>query len=128
MRVRYWAVVLAGLCLTALGCNSKEYSGPTVDKFTGVVTSNGKPISIPPGTHFQIRLRHESGQSFGIPINTDGTFEIGWMPLGHYEILTESTKEGQRGGMGKARVPGPGLQVTAGKTEYTIDLGKNFKF
>lgn len=125
MRVRFCALLMAMIAASVFGCNSREYSGPTVEKFTGTITANGKQITVKPGEHLTIQMRHESGQTFGIPIKEDGTFEIGWMPLGHYDLITEKYKDGQRGGPSKVGV-GP-FQVTNDRTEYTIDLGKRWK-
>jgi hypothetical protein len=125
MRVLQFAVLFAAMAATAFGCNSREYSGPTVEKFTGTVTHNGKQITLKPEERLTIQMRHESGQTFGIPIQPDGTFEIGWMPLGHYDLIAERYKDGQRGGPSKT---GAGtFQVMNGKTEYTIELGKSGK-
>jgi hypothetical protein len=49
------------------------------------------------------------------------------MPLGHYEVLTETRKAGQKGGASKGHEPG-GLTIMDGRTEHTIELGKNLKF
>lgn len=125
MRVGFCACLLAALAASALGCSGREYSGPTVEKFIGTVTQNGKQISVKPGERLTIQMRHESGQVFGIPIKEDGTFEIGWMPLGHYDLIAEKYKDGQRGGPSKTGVGG--FQVMNGKTEYNIELGKHWK-
>jgi hypothetical protein len=125
MRVLFGALLLIVSITIANGCNSREYSGPTVDKFTGTVTHNGKQITVKPGERLTIQMRHESGQVFGIPIHPDGTFEITWMPLGHYSLISEKYKDGQRGGPSKTGVGD--FQVMNGKTEYTIELGKNWK-
>jgi hypothetical protein len=127
MRVLASALLLAVLVLPAVGCGSgREYDGPTVDKFTGTVTKDGKPFTVPGGDRFTIQARHESNMTFGIPIKSDGTFEIGWMPLGNYTLFAELYKAGQKGRPNKVTIPG-GLQVMLGKTEYNIELGKNFK-
>lgn len=125
MRLRFCAVLMLALTATAFGCNSREYSGPTVEKFTGTVTHNGKQITLKPEERLTIQMRHESGQTFGIPIQPNGTFEIGWMPLGHYDLIAEKHKDGQRGGPSKTGVGS--FQVMNGKTDYTIELGKSWK-
>jgi hypothetical protein len=127
MRVFVLVLLFAGLVLPAIGCKpGKEFDGPTVDHFTGKVVSNGKPISIPPGEKLKLQLRHESSHYYGIDINPDGTFEIGWMPIGKYTVLAERFKPGQKGPPAKLAVPGS-FFVSEGQTEYTIDMGKAWK-
>jgi hypothetical protein len=127
MRVLVLALLFAGLVLPAIGCGpSKEFDGPTVASFTGKVVSNGKQISIPPGESLKLQLRHETSRYFGIDIKPDGTFEIGWMPIGRYTVLAERSKPGQKGPPAKSSVPGSFL-VSEGKTEYVIDMGKAWK-
>jgi hypothetical protein len=127
MRSLACTLLLATLVLPALGCGKdKEFDGPVVDKFVGKVVKDGKPFTIPGSDQLSIEAKHESHQTFGIPIKPDGTFEIGWMPLGNYVLFAEYHKAGQKGRSNKATIPG-GLQVMQGKTDYVIELGKNWK-
>jgi hypothetical protein len=127
MRLLPCALFLAVLVLSATGCGKdKEFDGPVVDKFVGKVTKDGKPFSVPGSDELIIEAKHESHQTFGIPIKPDGTFEITWMPLGNYILFAEYHKAGQKGRSNKATIPG-GLQVMQGKTDYVIELGKNWK-
>ena len=127
MRLLASALFLAVVVLSASGCgHGKEFDGPTVDKFEGKVTKDGKPFTIPASDELSIEAKHESHQTFGIPIKHDGTFEIGWMPLGNYVLFAEYHKAGQKGRPNKVTIPG-GLQVMQGKTDYVIELGKNWK-
>jgi hypothetical protein len=48
------------------------------------------------------------------------------MPLGNYILFAEYNKSGQKGRPNKVTIPG-GLQVVQGKTDYVIELGKNWK-
>jgi hypothetical protein len=127
MRLLACALLLAVLVLPATGCGKdKEFDGPTVDKFVGKVVKDGKNFTFPTSDQLIIEAKHESRQTFGIPINPDGTFEIGWMPLGNYVLFAEYHKSGQKGRANKTTIPG-GLQVMQSKTDYVIDLGKNWK-
>jgi hypothetical protein len=127
MRLRACALLLAVLVLPATGCGKdKEFDCPVVEKFVGKVTKDGEPFTFPASEQLVIEAKHESRLTFGIPINPDGTFEIGWMPLGNYILFAEYHKPGQKGRSNKATIPG-GLQVMEGKTDYVIELGKNWK-
>jgi hypothetical protein len=121
------AAVGAVLALTA-GCGPKKtFDGPTVDAFTGRVVADGKPVTFPPGEEVQLRVIHQgSAKSWGIPLQTDGTFKIGWMPIGKYTAMLERPPAGGRGGPKIYVVPDT-FEIVDGKTDYTIDLGKGFK-
>jgi len=70
---------------------------------------------------------HEGGQSFGVPLKEDGSFTVGWMPIGKYSAtLVREPPPGGRSGPRRHTVP-DGLTIEDGKTDYTIDLGKNYK-
>ena len=118
-------LILLCAALLQTGCSRRNFDGPTVDEFIGRVTHNGTQVSFPEGEAISIKLIHETGQSFGIPIKSDGTFKIGWMPIGKYGATMERPNPG---GKGKSlySVPG-GLTIEDGKTEYSIELGKNWK-
>jgi hypothetical protein len=127
MRLAACALLLAVLVLPAIGCGGgKEFDGPTVDRFVGKIVKDGKPFTFPASDRLVIEAKHEGHQTFGIPISPDGTFEITWMPLGNYILFAEYNKSGQKGRPNKVTIPG-GLQIVQGKTEYTIELGKNWK-
>ncbi len=60
----------------------------------------------------------------------DGTFQIGWMPIGEYSAAIEIEKPIKPG----VKTPPPtrrplpdGFEIVEGKTEYEIDLGGDFK-
>jgi hypothetical protein len=118
-------VLAAVLALAVAGC-SRRFPGPTVDAFNGKVTQDGKPVSFPEGDKAELKLFHEKGQSFGIPLKADGSFKIGWMPIGKYSVLL---KRAPRDGKGAPRMESvsAGLTITKGQTEYTIELGKDWK-
>ena len=130
--------IVSGLVLALLvgvlagGCGKgKEFKGPTVDAFTGQLVQDGKPLQFPAGSDPQLQLIfQEKAESFGIPIQPDGTFKIGWMPIGKYTGMLRWTRAGQSGkgsaGPGLYTLPTP-FTIEAGKTEYTIELGKTFK-
>jgi hypothetical protein len=124
MRVLCGVALTLGLGLAVAGCGPrKSFDGPTVDAFTGRVTHLGKPVTVPENEKVSLTLFHEKAQSFIIPVQPDGSFQIGWMPIGKYSVLLnrESTKD--RAPPRKSSVHG-GLTIEAGKTDYTIELGK----
>jgi hypothetical protein len=125
----FWSVVLlTGFGLANLGgCSKKPFDGPTVDAFNGKVTQDGKPVSFPEDQEVSLELvHHQSTQTFGIPLKPDGSFKIGWMPIGKYSVTLERVAKGSPGPARKQSVPG-GLTIVDGQTEYTIDLGKSRK-
>ncbi len=128
---RIWSIALAaGLGLAAGGCGpSKPFDGPTVDAFNGRLVQGGQPVAFPADEKVQLKLFHEKGESFNIPVNADGTFKIGWMPIGKYSaaLTREAAVPGKKGvAPSRYSVPG-GLTVEAGKTEYQVELGKDWK-
>jgi hypothetical protein len=133
MRTMNRLVVTFCLGLAVFGCtNNKKpggYEGPTVDAFHGKVTHNGNPVQFAENEEVQLSLYHETGKHFGVPLKADGTFEIGWMPIGKYTILLERTNRSPvKKGPGKIRYQVPdGLTIEDGKKDYVIELGKDFK-
>jgi hypothetical protein len=118
------------LGLAVFGCNKNKggYEGPTVDAFHGKVTQNGNPVKFAPNEEVQLSVFHESGRQFGIPLTADGTFEIGWMPIGKYAMMLERTAQNPSKGPSKTRYNVPNsLIIEDGKKDYVIELGKNFK-
>lgn len=112
------------------GCGG-PHTHPTVDAFVGKIVQEGKPVAFDPGQKVRLQLAyHKTGERFGVPIQPDGTFKIGWMPIGEYtatlDIETESIP-------GKKTPPPKRFQlpekfaIQEGKTEYEVDLGKGYK-
>ena len=127
MRVLAGTILIMSLAWAAGGCGPrKSYDGPTVDKFVGRVTHNGQPVSFPAGEKVQVDVVHEKGQRFGIPIQPDGSFQIGWMPIGKYSMMLIRQNNPERGPERRYNIPGK-LTIEDGKTEYTIELGKDWK-
>lgn len=118
------------LGLAVFGCSNRKggYEGPTVDAFHGKVTHNGNPVKFGED-EAQLILYHESGQQFGIPLTADGTFKIGWMPIGKYAIMLERIAQGSvKKGPQKTMYNVPDrLAIEEGKKDYVIELGKDFK-
>jgi len=128
MRTAFGCAILAALFVTAVGCERKStFDGPKVDQFTGKLVHDGRPVSFKDDENVQLKLFHEKGQSFGVPIKPDGTFEVGWMPIGKYSatLIRESGKQ-KGASASKYGVP-EGMTVEDGKTDYTIELGKGWK-
>lgn len=119
-----------GLLVFVAACSSqrKSYEGPTVDSFVGQLTVNGKPVSFPSGEDVVLRAyQHGNARMWGIPIQADGTFKIGWMPIGKYtSILARAPKSSKGARNNLYSVPGS-FEIVEGKTEYSIELGKGFK-
>jgi hypothetical protein len=129
MRLLSRVLPLLALGLGIIGCSNSEkaqFDGPLNDSFTGKLTQNGQPVSFADG-EVSLTLFSEKGKSMGIPIQADGSWKIGWMPVGKYSvILNQPPKGGGKGPPGKYNVP-DGLTIVEGKTDYTIELGKNWK-
>ena len=68
-----------------------------MDAFNGKLTHDGKPVSFPAGEDVSLKVFHEKGTSFGIPIKEDGTFKIGWMPIGKYSGMLNRSTAQQKG-------------------------------
>ncbi|MFO0926223.1 MAG: hypothetical protein U0736_04170 [Gemmataceae bacterium] len=128
MRALSWLVVLFGLGLAVAGCSRDPSAGPKVDAFTGHLVHDGKPVKFSSDEKVSLKLFHEKGESFGIPLQPDGSFKIGWMLTGKYAVtLTrERTGSGAKGGQKTYTVPG-GLTIETGKTDYALELGKGWK-
>lgn len=130
MRIINRLVLTFCLGLAAFGCdrNKGGYEGPTVDAFHGKLTHNGNPVKFGENEDAQLSVFHESGRQFGIPLTADGTFQIGWMPIGKYAMMLERTPQNRKKGVTKSRYSVPGsLVIEAGKKDYDIELGKNYK-
>jgi hypothetical protein len=126
MRVRSGVTLILGLGLAVAGCGPrKSFDGPTVNAFTGRITHLGKPVTLPENEKVSLKVWHEKGESFGIPLQPDGSFQIGWMPIGKYSV--QLIRQGEKDRAPRpSTVPG-GLTIEDGKTEYTIELGKAWK-
>ena len=138
MRVRLGFALIAGLVWTALGCGygpKPYYEGPKVAAFSGRVVQDGKPVTFPEDEEVRVHcivIEGEGiGKSFGVPIKPDGTFGIGWMPVGKMTLrLERSPKDPAKtkgGPPNRYSIPG-GLTIERGKTAgYIIELGKGWK-
>jgi hypothetical protein len=128
MRTLGSIAVFLGLGMVVVGCGPrKSFDGPTVDAFTGRLTHDGRPVTFTEGETVSLDVYHETGRHFGIPIQSDGSFKIGWMPIGKYSAtLMRGKTEGRGPPASRYNVPG-GLTIEEGKTEYAIELGKGWK-
>ena len=112
------------------GTGADDYES-TVETFTGQVVHNGEPVSFAEGEKAVLQLLYRpKAQRFGIPLAPDGTFTIGWMPVGKYTASLERSKtspaNGRRSSGGPYMIPGD-FVIKEGKTEYTVELGKNWQ-
>ena len=131
MRLLCAFTLLAGLAALAAGCGGgsgiEGFTGAKNDSFTGRLTHNGKAVKFPEGEFVQLTVfLADKGQRFGVPIKSDGTFTVGWMPIGKYSAILERSVPGGKGPGTKYSVPG-GLTIEQGKTDYTIELGPGYK-
>lgn len=128
LRPLFFAIL--GIAVLSASCERKAYKdGPTVDAFNGRLTHNGQPVTFPDRDNVQLRvILHQNGRKFAIPIQSDGTFKIGWMPIGKYSaMLTYRNKSGgAKSGPKTYNVP-DGFTIEEGKTEYNVELGPNWK-
>src|SRR5262245_28752124 len=122
-----WLAALVLCCWIGLvaGCARKEFDGPTVKEFNGRLVHDGKPVSFAAEDGVQVQLFHEKAQSFNVPIQPDGSWKIGWMPIGKYSA-TLLRGRAEKGPPRRYNIPG-GLTIEDGKTDYTIELGKGYK-
>jgi hypothetical protein len=128
MRRLCGAALVLALGLVVSGCGPrKPFTGPTVDAFNGRLTHDGKPVSFPDGESVMLEVYHQTGEKFGIPIRPDGTFRIGWMPIGKYSAMLMRERKSARGApASRYNIPG-GFTIEDGKTEYSIELGKGWQ-
>jgi hypothetical protein len=138
MRVWLGFALIAGLAGTALGCGrgpKPYYEGPKVAAFSGQVVQDGKPVTFPEDEEVRVHcvvIEGEGiGKSFGVPIKPDGSFSIGWMPIGRMTVrLERSPKDPAKtkgGPPNRYSIPG-GLTIEQGKTTgYILELGKGWK-
>jgi hypothetical protein len=138
MRTLLSFILIAELVWTAVGCGygpKPYYEGPKVPAFSGQVVHNGKPVAFPEDEEVRVQctvIEGEGiGKSFGVPIKADGTFSMGWMPLGKMSLrLERAPKDPAKttgGPPNRYSIPG-GLTTEQGKTTgYVIELGEGWK-
>jgi len=124
MRLLLGFGLIAALLCATFGCGNYGpkpfYEGPKVESFSGRVVQDGKQVTFSKDNEVVIDFYSEGGIRFGVPIKADGTFNIGYMPLGKQSLVLER-------GNAKYSIPG-GLTIEAGKTSgYEIELGKGYK-
>lgn len=111
---------------TLLGCSPPgKVEGPTVLAFNGKVVSGGKTVVFPDGEELFVELFHHRGKQFNLPIKSDGTFNIGKMPVGRYTAALVRSGKGAKGSPGK--FPVKNFEIVEGQTEYVLDLGPGFR-
>jgi hypothetical protein len=131
MRQHIPALLIATALCGFIGCDGSQrsaFKGETVNAFNGRVVAGGQPVNFPADEKVILRVYHQgSAQMWGIPLQPDGTFKIGWMPIGKYTSVLERASKIAKGSRSNlTSIPG-GFEIVAGQTEYVIDLGKNFK-
>src|SRR5262245_36232803 len=123
-----YMVLILCLGLTVLGCTDRRggYKGPTVDAFHGKVVHDGNPVKFAEN-EAQLSLFHEKGEQFGIPLKADGTFEIGWMPIGKYAVMLERVSQTTKGPTKIMHNVRDVMTIKEGKKYDVIELVKDFK-
>jgi hypothetical protein len=128
--MRKHLVLLLILTVQIPGCGG-PHSEPTVKAFEGQVVQEGRPVSFDPGKKVRLTLAyHRTGERFGVPLQPDGTFKIGWMPIGDYSATLDIETDSVPG----KRTPPPQrfqlpetFAIEKGKTQYQVDVGKGYK-
>jgi hypothetical protein len=130
MRKLFGALLLSGVLLPLLGCDPpklKEYDGPVVDKFVGKVLHEGKPVKFSDDELVSVQLMTvKTRRVWGIPIKSDGTFDLGWMPIGKFVAVLERREKTNPRNNNKYLVD-QNFAIEEGKTEYVFELGKDWK-
>jgi hypothetical protein len=124
-------ILVLAVSAIAYGCARKPLDKSTVDAFNGRLTRKGEPVSFSEEEKPTLKVFHEKGRSFGIPIKPDGSFQIGWMPIGKYSAMLIREKkpsaDRRRPPQDMYKVPN-GFAIDEGKTEYIIiELGSDWK-
>src|SRR5262249_14971011 len=107
---------------SGFSCSGVWYAGPG-DLYKALAGDSstfliGRPGHFPEGSEPSLKLFHEKGESFEIPLQPDGSFKIGWMPIGkHSATLLRRNKTGMGPPETRYSIPG-GLTIEAGKTRY----------
>ena len=131
--MRNWMMAALAAGLAVIGCQpSGEYTGPKVDGFNGRLVADGKPVQFGADETVELQLFSEKGQQFRVPIKSDGSFELKWMPVGKYSAKVSRVKSGGESGKKGGGAPSlhnlaGGFEIKEGQSEYTVELGKNFK-
>jgi hypothetical protein len=138
MRVPFSLILMVGSVGLAVGCGygpKPYYEGPKVSSFSGRVVQDGKPVTFPDSEEvrvvFTVIEGDSMGKNFGVAIKPDGSFSIGWMPIGKMAMRLErepkDVSKSVGGGLSRYSIPGT-LITEEGKTAgYTIELGKSWK-
>jgi hypothetical protein len=135
MRIVSVFLLLSPIVLAATGCGGEPkggftYDGKYLDSFSGQLVQDGKPITVPEGTSLQMMREGDGTMSFNVIPKTDGSFSGGKVALGYYkpclDLPKKSGPKGQGAGSGKFFLPGEVI-LEEGKTNYTIDVGKDWK-
>jgi hypothetical protein len=130
MRGFFGALLLCCLLMPLLGCDPpkiKEYDGPTVPKFVGRVLHEGKPVKFSDDEIVNVLLPFQkTGRLWTIPIQSDGSFDITWMPIGKYVAILERKDKTDPRKQSKYTITDD-FRIEDGKTEYTFELGPDWK-
>ena len=113
-----------------VGCDPpkvKEYDGPIIDKFVGSVVHDGKPVKFTDDEIVSVQLLASTPRRlWTIPVKSDGTFEITWMPIGKFFAILERKDKSNPMSRNKFSISDD-FRIEDGKTEYVIELGPNWK-
>jgi hypothetical protein len=130
VRKLFGVLLLSGVLLPLLGCDPpkvKEYDGPTVPKFVGKILHEGKPVTFSDDEIPSLQLMFQkTRRPWGVPLKQDGTFDLGWMPIGKYVVVLERREKANPRNNNKYLVD-QNFEISEGKTEYVFELGKDWK-
>jgi hypothetical protein len=118
--------VLFALLFAGCGPAPADY-GETTEAFEGKIVQNGKPVTLPDGAILNV-TQNSTYHRFGIPLNSDGTFKIGWMPVGKYSLELIWVRESATGQSSQQRYNVPNELVIEKETKPNeIELGTKWK-
>ena len=130
MRDLVGPTLLGAMLLFCASCEPPKtggFDGPTIDKFVGKLVKDGKPVSFDPAEKVTLQLKLlKRNRSFGVPIKADGSFDIGWMPIGKYAAVLDRNASANPSRANMFALTREFL-IEAGKTEYEIELGPTWK-
>jgi hypothetical protein len=124
--IKVITTVLVTLLFVGCGPTPADY-GETTEAFVGHIVQNGKPVTLPEGARLDV-TQNSTYHKFGIPLNSDGTFKIGWMPIGKYSVELIWIREAATGQSSQQRYSVPNELVIEKETKpYEVELGKKWK-
>lgn len=124
--VKLSTIVVIAASFVGCGPSAADY-GETTKAFVGHVVQNGKPITLPEDSRLNV-TQNSTYHRFGIPLKQDGSFTIGWMPVGAYSVELIWIRQSATGSTSQERYGVPhDLVIEKEPKEYEIELGQKWK-